>query len=227
MCYEIVQINFDVEAIPDDKLADPENKSHADYGTRGLYPFSFPAEFLAEVAIEQMFVEYERILAGEATKMTQEERDTVVKMFEYPVGLVQIHTGELTLYRDAPRPDLNAFETSQLTKLTYGLADLRIADPSTSTGLVTVHDRLESSFGMSLVGLSGEQIIELTDRYIGAAFDPETNADELDKVIEDIAAAIKSAIEAKLGPDSVFVGTESATPNDEPENPFGGLKLRG
>jgi len=242
MCYEIVQINFDVEAIPDENLSDPENKSHADYGTRGLYPFSFPAEFLAEVAIEQMFSEYERVLSGES-QVSAEEQDILVRMFEYPIGLVEIHTGELTLYRDAPRPNLDAFETSELTKLTYGLADLRVADQSYGKAPVLVHDRLESAFAFSLIGVKPETLVALTDEYLGVAMNPESTPEELDavthRIAEGISADLPEAV-TKIIDDptsgkgqaiAIFNGSidgvddDGDQPNDG--NPFGGLKLRG
>lgn len=222
MCYQIVQINFDAQSIPDDKLSDPENKDVADYGTRAVIDFTFPAEFLGEIALEQMFNDYERILAGDTTEYTADDLANIKNVFSYPLGMVQVHTGELLIYRGAPRPDLSAFETSDLTKLTYGLADLRLADPSTSTGLVSVRDRLESTFSMNLLGLSAEELLGMSDEYMNAGLNPETSGEDLDKLTESIAERIQTAIKAKLGDDVVQVGAER-----EPENPFGSLKLRG
>lgn len=238
MCYEIVQVNFNVESIPDDKLSDPENKYAADYGTRGIYPFSFPAEFLAETAIEQIFGEYERIQAGDFGDLGQEDIATVKKMFEYPVGLVEIHTGEVILYRDAPRPNLDAFETSDESKLAYGLADLRIADPASSTGLVTLRNRLESVLTYSLVGVSAETLVELTAEYVASASDPETTDKQLDTVVKGIAAKLieslpagfqggVQAVDVETGqPVDLSGGSGNSADNSDP-NPFGGLKLRG
>lgn len=232
MCYEIVQINFDVEAIPDDKLVDPENKPVADYGTRGLYPFSFPAEFLAEAALEQMFADYERVLSGDTGELDQEGIATIKKVFEYPVGLVEIHTGEVILYRDAPRPDLSAFETSDVSKLAYGLADLRMADPSTSNGVVTAKDRLEACFGYSLLGVPAQTIVDASTEYIEAALDSEGDPDgsKLDAVTRGIAEKLVAAMPANLkgAVKAVDIATgQEVELGHEPENPFGGLKLRG
>jgi hypothetical protein len=221
MCYKVVNVDFTQVNESGDPLV------------RQLFDIEFPSQVLAELMVEKMYVD---VAKG----------SNIGEFFEFPVGLINVHDGEITVFSDQDVPEGAGWDIDERFRLAKVKADHVVLRAGSATDLMEkgiAPDALWEALADFLIvnhpevlGMDSKapERLEALSKLERSRGKINTVASELaekfgepgDLSPEEMLKAIEYAIEQLQGPDGVDPQDKPDDADSTPPAPKG-LKVRG